>query len=312
MPPLAPTSPQLTVDVLLKNPEIIRRRLTDLTYKRFVADKVFMRGSPDQVQGGGARYQRSEALFFDGTSPGPVEQVGFRSEFPRAGWSEAILEAFVKAYGLEFVINDLAKRRNAIDMVERGLIKLGNGIVRFVDTVAMTLLLDTTGNGSTTFAAGGDWTTAATDIIFDLNRARQAIETVEEGYVADTVLINDAQFADLMNDPDIRAAMPRESRDSFIQTGVLPSLLGFQFIRTSRLTAGKVVVMNSKVAGTIADEAPLAEEGYGSYQPDDPAQAPIWTKQYREENTSDTVVRGVRWPAMWIAEPKAIVVITGA
>lgn len=309
MPPLAPTSPQLSVDVLLKNPEIIRRRLTDLTLKRFVADKVFMRGSPDQVAGGGARYQRSENIYFDGSG---VEQIGFRSEFPRAGWSETVLEAFVKAYGLEFVINDLAKRRNAMDMVERGLIKLSNGIVKFVDTVAMTLLTDTVTNPLQTFAAGGDWTTAATDIIFDLNRARMAIEGQEEGYVADTVLVNDAQFADLMNDADIRASMPRESRDNFVLTGVLPSLLGFQIIRTNRLTAGKVVVMNAKVAGTIADESPLAEEGYGTYQPGDPGQSAIWVKQYREENTSDTLVRGVRWPAMWIAEPAAIVVITGA
>lgn len=308
MPPLAPTSPALTVDVLLKNPQIIRRRLTDLTYKRFVADRVFMKGSPEQVAGGGARYQRSESIFFE--SGRDVEKVGFRSEFPRAGWSEAILEAYVKAYGLEFPINDLAIRRNAIDMVERGLIKLSNGLVRYVDTVAMTLLQDTT-QGVQTFAAGGDWTTAATDIIFDLNRARQAIETQEEGYVADTVIVNDAQFADLLNDADIRLSMPRESRDSFIQTGVLPNLLGFDIIRTQRLTAGVVIVMNSKVAGTIADEEP-SEGGYSSYQPGDPSQTPIWTKQYREEPNSDTIIRGVRWPAMWLAEPKSVVKITGA
>lgn len=311
MPPLAPTSPQLSVDVLLKNPEIIRRRLTDLTLKRFVADKVFMKGSPEQVAGGGARYQRTEAIYFDGTAPGPVEQVGIRAEFPRAGWSETVLEAAVKAYGLEFPINDLAVRRNSMDMVERGLVKLANSIVRFVDAQAMTLLTDTVTNPLQTFAAGGDWTTAATDIIFDLNRARQAIETQEEGYVADTVIVNDAQFADLLNDQAIRDSMPRETRDSFVQTGVLPNLLGFDIIRTARLTAGKVVVMNSKIAGTIADEAPT-EGGYSAYQPADPGQAPIWTKQYREENHSDTIVRGVRWPAMWIAEPAAIVVITGA
>ena len=309
MPPLFPTSPQITVDALLKNPSVIRRALTGLTQKRFVADKIFMKGSPDQVAGGGARYQRSEAIFFDGTSPGPVEEVGIRSEFPRAGWSETLLEAAVKAYGMEFVINDLAVRRNSIDMLARGMIKLGNSIVRFVDTQAMNLI--TTDANVQTFAAGGDWTTAATDIIFDLNRARMAIETQEEGYVADTIVVNDAQFADLINDVDIRGSLPRESTDSFVQTGVLPNLLGFNVIRTSRLTAGTVLVMNAGVAGTIADEAP-SEGGYSAASTGDPGQAPIYVKQYRDEQHSDTIVRGVRWPAMWLSEPASVVKITGA
>lgn len=307
MPPLFPGSPQLTVDVLLKNPQIIRRRLTDLTLKRFVADRIFMRGTADQVAGGGARYQRSEGIFFE--TGRDVEEVGIRAEFPRAGWAEAILEAYVKQYGMEFPVNDLAVRRNQIDMVERGLIKLANGIVRYVDTVAMTLI--TTDAGVQTFAASGDWTTAATDIIADLNKARFQIETQEEGYVADTVVLNDAQYLDVMNDKDIRDAMPRESRDTFVQTGIMQQVLGFNFIRTSRLAAGTVLVLNSKVAGTIADEAPT-EGGYTAYASQDPEQPPIYVKQYREENHSDTIVRGVRWPAMWLAEPAAVVKITAA
>jgi hypothetical protein len=91
----------------------------------------------------------------------------------------------------------------------------------------------------------------------------------------------------------------------------MPTVLGFRFLRTSRLAAGTVLVLNSKVAGTIADEAP-SEGGYAAYQSGDAGQAPIYVKQYREENHSDTIVRGVRWPAMWLAEPAAVVKITGA
>jgi len=305
MPPTLPNSPQLTVDVMLKNPAIIRRRLTDLTLKRFVADRIFMKGSPEQVAGGGARYQRSESIYFD-RDP---EEIGVRAEFPRASWSEAVLEAFVHEYGLEFAVNDKQVRRNQIDMVERGILKLANGMVKYVDTVAMTLL--TTDAAVQTFAAGGDWTTAATDIVFDVTRAKAAITGQEEGYEADTMLVNDAQFVDLENDDAIRAAMPRETRDSYVQTGEFPRFMGLDIIQTNRLAAGKVVILNSKIVGTIADEAPT-EGGYDNYQPGDPVQTPIWTKQYREERNSDTIIRGVRWPAMWLAEPKAAVVITGA
>lgn len=307
MPATYPSSPTLTVDALLKQPELISRALTSLTAKKFVADRIFTRGTASQVAGGAARYQKSESIYTDRD----VEEVGVRAEFPRAGWSEALYTAEVAQYGLEVPINGLAIRRSQIDVVARAERKLANRVVKFVDTKAMTLI--TTDSDVQTFAASGDWTTAGTDIIADLAEAKRLVDVQDEGYDADTLIVNPAQMKDLLVDKDIRDAMPRETQDSTVQTGRIPGLrvLGLDVIVTPNLSAGTVLVLQAMVVGTIADETPDPAEGYVAYDPGD-GKSPVFVKVYEEPQGSDQVIRAARWPAMWLAEPKSAVKITSA
>src|SRR4051794_38924521 len=180
--PTYPGSPQLTVDALLKRPTLIARALTALTSKRFVADYIFSHGTPDQVAGGAAWYERSENIYPDRGA----EEVGVRSEFPRSGWTEAILTALVKKYGLEIPISFEAIRRNQIDQIQRALRKLANAVTKFVDTQAMSLL--TTDPAIQTAAAAATWTASATTIISDLANARKLIADQDEGYEGDTLI----------------------------------------------------------------------------------------------------------------------------
>lgn len=300
--------PRVTVEALLRQPRLIARRLTDLTNKRFAADALFARGSSEQVASGAALFQRSESIY----PTGNVEEVMPRTEYPRTAWTEALLTAAVHKYGLEFPVADEQKRRNALDVVTRGQRKIANAIVKFVDTLAMTLVL--TDAAVLTGSASGDWSTAATDIVADIAKAKTAITNVEEGYEADIMIVNPAQELDLITDKDIRDALPREGggpRPSIISGTAVP-LLGLNDIRvTTGMTAGKVFVGTSKVFGTIADEAPLSDENYVSYNPGGDF-APVQTKVYRNENVDETIVRGVRFPAMWIAEPQSGYILTGA
>ncbi len=301
--------PQITVEALLKNPRLLVRRLTDLASKRFIADRVLIRGSSDQVIGGAALFQRSESIYMSRDA----EEVGVRAEYPRAAWTEALYVAAVKKYGLEFPIADEARRRNGIDQVERGQIKIANSLVKFVDTLLMALLYDTT-QGVQTMAASGDWSTAATDVIFDIATAKALIANQDEGYEADTLIVHPNQELDLIVDSDLRNAMPREGAapQGSVITGRAVPILGLrQVLVSNAVTAGQPIVMQSNVAGTIADEAPIADEGYVSMAPG-PNQMPIYVKKYREENVDETIIRGARFPAMWLAEPKAVVKITGA
>ncbi|MBA2741950.1 MAG: hypothetical protein H0U46_08060 [Actinobacteria bacterium] len=304
--PTYPGSAEMTVDALLRRPTVLLRNLADLVNQRFVADQIFTRGSSEQVAGGAVWYQRSESLFPNRD----VEEVGVRSEFPMAGWSEAVYSAFVKKYGLEVPISFEARRRNQIDIVSRSQRKLANGMVKFVDTLAMSLL--TTDPDVNTQVASGDWSTAATDIIADLATARRTVEDQNEGYMADTLVLNPAQNHDLFLDTDIRNALPREAKNGPIQTGRVMPILGFdKIIITPQLAAGTVLVLTSKVIGTIADESPDSSEGYQSYSPG-AGFAPIYMKIYAKEGIDEWRVRVARFPAMWIAEPKSAVKITGA
>jgi hypothetical protein len=305
--PAYPGSPTLTVHALLKSPRTLSRNLTNLASKRFVADRLLARGTPEMVAGGAAVYQQSENIYPDRN----VQEVGVRAEFPRAGWTEAIFTAAVHKYGLEIPISFESIRRNQLDQVARAQRKLANAIVKFVDGVTMTMLL-AAGSGLLTGAASGDWTTAATDIAADIAKAKQAIYDQDEGYDPDTIVLNSAQELDLLSDKDIRDAMPRETSSSTVQTGRAPLVMGIrQMLVTNSLTAGKVIVAESKTLGTIADERPEPGEGYQGYDPGDD-KATVFVKIYDEDKTDDRVVRCARWPAMWIAEPKAGYIITGA
>jgi hypothetical protein len=308
MPTYPSIVPSYTVGALMRQPNLISRDLTNITNNRFVADRILARGNASQVAGGVAVYQMSESQFLT-RDP---EEVGVRSKYPRASWTSAIFTAVVRKYGLEVPIADETVRRNAIDEFNRAELKLANGLIKFIDTVAMNMIL--TDANVLTAAASGDWSTPATDIISDLANARMQIANQNEGYEADTLIVNPAQNLDLLVDGGIRDALPREGGAGAVSTGRPVPILGFrQILETPALAAGTVLVVTSNIVGTIADEAPEAAEGYRTYTPPGSANvAPVYVKQYREEDVDETIVRAARFPAMWLAEPKSAFKITGA
>src|SRR4051812_44737647 len=128
--------PQVTVDSVMQQPNIIARALTDLAYLRFVADRILARGTADQIRGGAAVFQRSGSLFPDRGA----ETVGVRSQWPRTAWTVPdLFGAAVQKYGLETPITDETRRRNAFDELMRAQRKLANAVVKFIDATCMTL-----------------------------------------------------------------------------------------------------------------------------------------------------------------------------
>lgn len=320
--------PQVTVDTALQMPNILARALTDLAYQRFVADRILVRGTPDQVRGGAAIFQRAESLFPDRQA----ELVGVRSDWPRTGWTVPdLFAAAVKKYGLESIVSDEARRRNAMDQLARALRKIANSTVRFVDGVAMTMIA--TDPAVQTATATAAWNNAGAKIILDIAVARNLIQNIDYGYEANTLIINPAQELSLLTDASIQGVLPRESTPrNAVVTGRPVPILGLQQILvTNQLPAGKYIVCDAGTLGSIADEQPLADEGYYSYDVAAGAggmggtpgnlgppsigplnQPTMYAKTYREEKTDGTVVRGARFPAMWISEPLSAVYGTGA
>lgn len=299
--------PQVTVDTALRMPNIIARALVDLTYQRFVADRVLAKGTPEQVAGGAAVFQRAEGLFPDRAA----EQVGVRSEWPRSGWTVPdLFAAAVKKLGLEVPIADEARRRNAMDEVARAQRKLANAVIKFVDGLAMTML--TTDPAVNTFTSLNVWTGGSANILGDLATARNTVNNADLGYAVDTLVINPAQETAMLTDSVIRGILPREStpRNAAI-TGQPVPLLGLnQILVTNQIPAGKALLMEAGVAGTIADEAPLPDEGYNAYSGGG-AEPTLYVKRYREDDRDESIIRVARFPAMWVSEPKSVVYLSG-
>lgn len=308
----------INVDTALQQPNIIARALTSLAYQRFVADRILQAGTADQVRGGAAVFQRAESIFPDRTAA----EVGVRSRWPRSGWTPGdLFAAMVHKWGLEVPIADEVRRRNALDQMGRAQRKLANAVVQFVDQQAMSTIINDP--AINTYASPGLWSNTATDKIAGIATARNMINNIDLGYVADTLVINPAQELQLLLDANVRGALPREVNannplGNSIITGQAVPILGLrQILVTNQIAAGTALLVNAGVVGSIADEEPLGDEGYVSYDAGPtnvqiPGPNPrIWVKTYREEGTDETIVRGARFPAMWVAEPKAATYITG-
>jgi hypothetical protein len=299
--------PRITVDTAMKFPNIIARALVDLTYQRFVADRILAKGTPEQVAGGAAIFQRAEGIFPDRVA----EQVMPRSEWPRSGWTVPdLFAAAVKKLGLEVPISDEARRRNQLDVLARAQRKLANAVIKFVDGLAMTMI--TTDAAINTYTASNTWTGGSANILGDLAAGRNLVNNADLGYAVDTLVINPAQETAMITDATIRGILPREStpRNAAI-TGQPVPLVGLrQILVTNQMPAGKAILLESGTAGSIADEAPLPDEGYNAYNggADEPT---LYVKQYREDDRDETIVRCARFPAMWIAEPKSVVYMQG-
>jgi hypothetical protein len=305
-------SPAISVQALLKQPQRISRDLANLVFQRLVAWQVFVHGSPDMVRGGAMQFQQAENIFVDAGQD--VEEIAPRGDWPRALWTEALKTAAVKQFGLELPIDNLAIRRNQIDRVTRGFRKLANNLVRFVDTQAIGLLVDTT-QGINTQASAAAWSIAGTDIINEIVKAQETIENKNLGYNGfenAVMVLHTTQRKNLLNNTVIRNALPREDREGQIQTGRLLPILGLDdIIFTSNITASQVLILDRTMAATIAIEEPDPSEGWASYDAGDQT-PPIYTQVYEEKRPKGQVVSAGTWPAFAFTDPGAVVLVTGA
>lgn len=300
----------LTVEALLKQPVRISRDLVNLVSKRLVADRLFVHGTPDQVRGGAMQYQLSESIYLD---TDVTEEIAAGADWPRTSWTEAVLAELVHQYGLEVLITNLMIRRHQMDQVTRAERKLANNLVRFIDTKAFALLEDST-KGQNTQTSAAAWTIAGTDIIAEVAKAQEAIETVDNGYSGfdgATMVMHTSKRDDLLNNTVLRAALPREDKSGQIQTGMMAPFLGLrEILFSSRITSTKAIIIDTGVAGTIADEPPDSSEGFFAYDPG-PGFSPIYVKVYEHPESKGQVVAAGRWPAMALTDPKAITIISG-
>lgn len=299
---------QLTLDQMLRQPRLVARDLVNIAAKRFVADRILQRGTPEMVAGGALNYQRDQSIF---VNDDPEEAVA-PALWPRTTWTEDVRTAAVREYGLEAPILYTSIRRNNMPQLTMAERLIANRTVRFVDKLMFTMLESDA--DVQTFGAAAVWTLAGTDILADVARAQEMIELQDNGYdgFEGAVLVLHTSHRDvLLNNTVLRNVLPRETNAGQIQTGMMAPFLGLsEILFSSQITPTLAFVVDRTVAGVIADEAPDAQEGYSAYSPPGSNQAPMYAKVYDEEQNRRKIVSGGRWPAMALIAPKAVVKIT--
>lgn len=256
----------LTVDVVLRNPTILRDRIAHLADSQLLMPKFFTSlGAP--VVGGGILYSVAKAsdLYASGIetrSPGAEYAVvdGVQPEPKRA---------LVEDFGGRFQILDEHKDRNNVSYVDNQTTQLANSVVAKVDAAAMAAVTEADVDD---LVASAPWDTAILDGATptdpserptgSLAQALEAFEVDELGIVPDTLLTSPAEARVL------RTLYGKDLAD------VLESF-GLELVSNARLAAGSAYVVQAGELGAVAFEKPLTVEIY-----DERATRSHWCQTY--------------------------------
>jgi hypothetical protein len=288
-PPSGPTisGENVTVSGYLQNPTRVRRLVENLTYERFIADRLFTPGPP--AVGGAVLFDQVTAN--DIFLARDVESIRPGQEFPiLTDTAPTPKLAAIEKWGGRVYVTDEQRDRNQYDVFARETRKLANTVVRKVDDVAIATLQAAPIN---TFV-GSDWTAATgATMIANLIDGAGAINDPDLGYVADLVLLHPTQFNELLKQKDFRDAMQANTDNSILREGIIGTFLGMTFGRSNRIAAGTGYVASSRLVGGISDEVPLR------------------TTVYRVDGEESTFIQSGRRVVAYVTDPKAATQLTG-
>ena len=293
-PPPSLSGDTLSISRFLQNPAQIQRRLRTFLDLRFVSDQLLT--GRLRSQGGAVLYEQSESQ----TTDRPVEQVAPGAAYPYADTakSQAAIAAIQK-WGQKVLLTEEEILRNAYAgaAVDRKLRKVVNSIIKQVDGVTMSAI----GSAVTqVFNVTTQWTAASPTFLRDILQAKAVIVKLNQGYMPDTLALNDSQYAYLMSDERFTNALKRETTDNPVYTGQVERIAGLTIIVSPSIT--QPLVLDSTQLGGMADEQ-AAMPGYAV------ADLGVQVKSIaRDEDAWD--LQGRRKTVPVITEPGAAIEIT--
>lgn len=252
-------APSITADVvaihrLLKNPTLIARRLRTLLEQRYVSDAL-LKGR-FTAQGGAIMYESGESIF-SGENP---RAVAPGAEYPLVSLSAGPASvAKTTKWGQDTEIYDEAIARLNRNPVDRGLTKLANQNVKYVDSITMSAVssaVTATANLGAALASA-----TAEQILTAFLTARANIIALNEGYDPDTVVMDDISHAIVMAKFIAAGYLPREDRNNALMTGDFPEFEGLVWLATPNGIANTALIADTDQLGGMADED-LMSPGY--------------------------------------------------
>jgi hypothetical protein len=270
--PLIPTlnGRQLTVDVALRQPTIIRDRIARLADAQILLPKFF-RTHGAKVEGGGMLYSVIAASDFFTTdvekrSPGAEYRVveGVEPE-PKL--------AVVEDWGGRFQVTDEQLSRNAVNYLDQQSTQLANTIARKLDTRAVAALqaasiatfTPAAGWDALTFVGPLDALTPSGDRpTAHFAEAQEMADLEELGVTHDTLIVHPEQARQL------RTAYAENLDDMLASAGFTGGMFA-----NPRIPAGTAFVAQGGMVGTVGFEAALTVEVY-----DDRSTRSKWVQAY--------------------------------
>jgi hypothetical protein len=205
-------------------------------------------------------------------------------------------------WGQDALITDEAIARLRRSALDRGMTKLVNQNVKYVDSVALAAVASAV---TATAAAAADWSTAtAEQILLDVGLAKANILALNQGYDPDIVVIDDINWTYAMTRVLAAGLMPRENGNP-LESGRWPTILGMEWVATPNVpTANVAIVADSDQLGGMADEN-LGGPGYVNVANG------VQVKPMRDDDSDAYRLRTRRVTVPVVNEPAAARKITG-
>jgi hypothetical protein len=285
----------VSISRFLQSPTAIQRRLRAFRDLRFVSDQLLTQRF--RSSGGAVLYEQSEPFVSDRA----VEAVGAGSEYPYGNLptGTAAIAAIAK-WGQKVLLTDEEVARNVYQgaSADRALRKVVNSVIKQVDSITMSAIA----SAVTQTSAAGDWTAATPVFLRDVLKAKAVIVGLNLGYMPDTLVLNDTQYAYLMSDDKFTNAIRREDTSNPVYSGQVDRVAGLTIVISPAVVAP--MVLDSTQLGGMADEL----DGAPGYAVSDLA---VQVKSIRNDTTDSWDLQGRRKTVPIVQEPGAAVKITG-
>ncbi len=281
--------------LLLQNNKVIAKRVADLSQMKFIAD--WLLPARFDATGGGIFYETGEPLFAT-DSPEAVAPLG---EYPLVVLDDGtVVSAKTDKWGLDTIISDEKIARQGRVYVDRGIVRVTNTVIRFIDQVAMAVIASRV---SSTFASGTwDSAGAAVEALLTIQGDRAALGL---GLELDTIVLRPAQYAKVIGMLIDDKALPRESGETAIKGNLPVDALGLTWATTPNFQGSNPLLLDRDQLGGMADEK-LGGPNYASA-----GDHGVEVKSIRDEDAEAYKVRARRVTVPVVTEPLAGVQLTG-
>lgn len=296
--PVAHPQGTLTTEQLhlfLSNKGLIARRVADITKMRFIADYLLQ--ARLDATGGGIFYETGEPVF-SSEDPEAIAPLG---EFPLVVLDDGtVVSAKTDKWGLDTMVSDEKIARQGRTYVDRGILRVANSIVRFVDSVAMAVIQ----SKITSTYTSDEWDTAgaAVEAILTIQGERADLGL---GIELDTAVLRPTQYAKVIRLLIDDKALPREAGETAIRGNLPVDALGLTWATTPHFQGANPLLVDRDQLGGMADEK-LGGPGYASA-----GSFGVETKTIRDDDAEGYKLRGRRVTVPVVLEPLAGVQLTG-
>jgi len=232
------------IHLLLSNPRLVARRVAELTDQRFIAD--YLLAGRFQAVGGGVFYETGEQIFA-ADSAEAIEPLG---EYPLTVLTRGELAAAkTNKTGLGTELSDEAIARLQMNVVDRGLTRLANQVIKDVDSIAMAIIA----SKITSSIGSSAWTTVAA-VVTSLLAAQANREDLALGITPDVIALTGAQWAKVMGLFASAGVLPREDGNPIVAGQYPQNLLGFTWVTSPYLIGTDPLLVDREQLGGMGDE----------------------------------------------------------